>query len=391
MNVPRVVLGGSMLALCCALSSFVHAQIAVSMIDGKQKMVNGVNTVTGAGDRDSVTLFDFGQFPPKRIASLAVATSLVGPPMAAAISPDESLAVVTAALKLDPSDAKKTVPHNGVSVIDLKANPPVVVQTVEAGQGASGVSFSPDGRMVVVANRNEGSLSVFVVSAGRLTKVDTVKVGGVASGPSHAAFTPDGKRLVVTRDGDMFVSIFNVQDGRIAAAGGDITAGIRPYGLALAPNGSFAVVANIGRGSGDADTISVIDLTRAPARTVAFYTVASQPEALAVSPDGRWVAVGSNNGSSRRSDSPLFNANGALALFAVNGSTLVRQGEYPIGRWVQGIAFSGDSSILAVQNTVEGEMQFFKVGVQGLTDSGVRIPIGESAAGLRVRDFAKAN
>jgi len=365
------------------------AQIAVSMVDGKQKMVDGINTVTGNSGADGVTLFDFGTLPPKRVADLPMPTSLVGPPMGAAVSPDETLAVVTAAQKIDPQDARKTVPDNRVTVIDLKASPPKVIETVEAGQGASGVSFSPDGRMVVVANRNEGSLSVFAVTGGKLSKTDTVKLGGPASGPSHAAFTPDGRRLVVTRDGDSFVSMFDVKDGKLAPGGPDITAGIRPYGLAISPSGTFAVVANIGRGTGDFDTISVVDLTLKPARTVAFHTVASQPEALAVSLDGRWVAVASNNGSSRKSDSPLFNAHGSLVLFAVQGNTLVKKGEYPIGRWVQGIAFSPDSAVLAVQNTLESELQLFRVTADGLADSGMKLPIGLSAAGLRTRDFPK--
>ena len=117
----------------------------------------------------------------------------------------------------------------------------------------------------------------------------------------------------------------------------------------------------------------------------------SQPEALAISLDGRWVAVASNNGSSRRSDSPLYNANGSLVLFSIQGTNLVKKAEYPIGRWVQGIAFSPDSSVLAVQNTLEGELQLFKVGTDGLADSGIKIPIGLSAGGLRTRDFPKPN
>ena len=381
----------SVLALLWACNSPVNGQIAVSLLDGKQKMVDGVNTVTGNSGADSVALFDFSAFPPKRLADLSMPTSLVGPPMGAAVSPDETLAVVTAAQKIDPQDPKKTVADNRVTIINLKSSPPSITGTVEAGQGASGASFSPDGRLVVVANRNEGSVSVFAVTGGKLSKTDTIKIGGPASGPSHAAFTPDGKRMLVTRDGDSLISIFELRDGKFVPGGADITAGIRPYGLAIAPNGSFAVAANIGRGTGDADTISVIDLTRQPARTIAFHTVASQPEALSISLDGRWVAVASNNGSSRRSDSPLFNANGVLALFSIQGTSLVKKAEYPIGRWVQGIAFSPDNSVLAVQNTLEGELQLFKVTNDGLADSGVKIPIGLSAGGLRTRDFPKPN
>ena len=70
-------------------------------------------------------------------------TSLVGPPQSVAIAPDESFALVTAATKLDPADKKKTAPHNIVSVIDLKANPPAVIATHETGVGASGVAINP--------------------------------------------------------------------------------------------------------------------------------------------------------------------------------------------------------------------------------------------------------
>lgn len=372
-------------------ASGAYGQMALSLVDGKQKMVDGTNTVTGSSEQDGVTVFDFGVFPPRQLATLAMPTSLVGPPMSAAISPDETLAVVTAAKKLDPEDSRRIVADNRITVIELKPGQPRIVQTVEAGKGVSGISFSPDGRMVVAANRDEGSLSVFAVEGGRLRKSDTIRLGAAGSGPSHAAFTPDGKTLLVTRDGDMVVSLLDVSQGKLTLSAREITAGIRPYGLAVAPNGTYAVVANIGRGAGDADAISVIDLTMKSPRTVAFHTVPSQPEALAISPDGRWVAVASNNGSSRSEKSPFFNRNGVLTLFAVKGNTLVRQADYPIGRWVQGMAFSGDSSFIAVQNTMDRELQFYKVSPSGLSILDYRVAIGESAAALRTRDFVGAH
>ena len=70
----RVSIGGAMLVACWIAAPFTYGQVAVSINDGKQKMVNGVNTVTGSSERDGVTLFDFSVFPPRRIASLAMPT-----------------------------------------------------------------------------------------------------------------------------------------------------------------------------------------------------------------------------------------------------------------------------------------------------------------------------
>ncbi|UUZ71743.1 beta-propeller fold lactonase family protein [Polaromonas sp. P1(28)-8] len=167
------------------------------------------------------------------------------------------------------------------------------------------MSFSPDGRMAVVANRNDGTLSVFRVEGQALVKAATVPVGDRQCQPASTAFTPDGATLLVSRDGDHFVSVFDVADGQVRAAGRDISAGIKPYGLSVAPNGRFAVTANVGRVSGDADSISVIDLTRKPYRVVDTLGVAATPEAVVVSPDGAWVVAVCHNGSTRVEDSPF--------------------------------------------------------------------------------------
>src|SRR4051812_4598884 len=94
----------------------------------------------------------------------------VGPPGSVAIAPDESFALVTGGMKLDPNDPKKMVPDDTVSVIDLKAQPPKVVQTIAAGKGAAGISINRVGSLALVANRNEGTVSVFTITDGKLTE-----------------------------------------------------------------------------------------------------------------------------------------------------------------------------------------------------------------------------
>jgi hypothetical protein len=109
------------------------ADLAISANDGKGVLINGVNTVPDNPPADNVTILDLATSPPKVLAEIKMPTSLVGPPQSVAIAPNESFALVTAATKLDPTDKKKVVPHNIVSVIDLKATPPEVIATHETG------------------------------------------------------------------------------------------------------------------------------------------------------------------------------------------------------------------------------------------------------------------
>src|SRR4051812_974433 len=118
----------------------------------------------------------------------------VGPPGSVAIAPDESFALVTGGMKLDPNDPKKMVPDHKVSVIDLKAQPPKVVQTIAAGKGAAGISVNRTGTLALVANRNEGAVSVFTIADGKLKEAGEVALGDDKSGPSQPVFTRDAGR-----------------------------------------------------------------------------------------------------------------------------------------------------------------------------------------------------
>ena len=102
------------------------------------------------------------------------------------------------------------------------------------------------------------------------------------------------------------------------------------------PKGEVAVVANIGVGGGDADTISVIDLKLNPPRVVSTYTVGQTPEGIKMSPDGKYVAVTVMNGTNKPSDSPFFNGSGILQIWTRNGTQLSKSAEMPIGQMVPG-------------------------------------------------------
>src|SRR5258708_2731090 len=176
----RMLMRGTALAALVTLpflSSAANAQIAVSANDNKIALVDGNNTVPANPAPDTVTIVDIGVSPPKVLGELQAPNSVVGVPQSVAVSKDESFALVTAAMKVDPADPKKTVPDDKLSVIDLKANPPAVTQTLQAGLGATGVSISPDGTLALVANRSEGTLSIFTIRGKTLTPAVKVDLG----------------------------------------------------------------------------------------------------------------------------------------------------------------------------------------------------------------------
>jgi DNA-binding beta-propeller fold protein YncE len=378
-------------AVVAALPLAAAAQTVVSANDSKMTLDNGVPKIVPNPSGDTVTVMRFAKGGVEVTAQIAVPTSLVGPPVSVAVSRSEKLALVTAAMKIDPADATKQVPDSRVSVIDLTQNPPKVVQTVEAGAGAAGVSFTPDDRMALVADRSAGTVSVFKVDGTTLTKTETVTIGRPEIGVSHVAVTPDGRRALVTRDGDSVISVLKIEGGKVEYIKRDLGAGLRPYGLSISPAGDVAVVANIGRGNGDADTVSLIDLAQEPYRIADTVTVGQTPEGIAISPNGKLVAAVVINGSNKAKNSPFYAAAGKVVLLQVKDKRLVRVSEAPIGTWSQGASFSSDSRTLAVGNIIERNIQVFRIERNKLVDTKQPIGLPGGSAALRTADFPPAD
>lgn len=378
----------AMLAALVTMFAFAvtaHAQIAISVNDNKAVLENGVAKVVANPAPDTLTIIDLKASPPRVIAEIQAPGSVVGPPLSVAITPDESLALVTSAMIVDPADPTKTVPDTRVSVIDLRATPPAVIATLEAGKSPAGLSINRQGTLALVANRAEGTVSVFTISGKTVTPVGKVTIGDAKSGVSHAAFTPDGKTALVSRDGDDRISILSINGTSVEYTKRDMYAGVRPYGLDISSKGDIAVVANIGRGQGDSDTVSVIDLNAKPMRVVETITVGQTPEGIKMSHDGKYVAVVTMNGSNKAKNSPFYNDNGKLLVYRVKGTSLQKVAEAPIGHWSQGAAFSHDGKMILVGNMVEKEVQVFEFNGKKLKETG-RIKVNGGSAAVRTAD-----
>jgi DNA-binding beta-propeller fold protein YncE len=378
-------LGALSLAALISMSSGASGQLALSANDGKAVLVDGVNLVPANPPPDTVTIIDLNATPPKAVAELQAPASVIGPPLSVAVARDESFALVTGASKVDPSDPKKTVPDDKLTVIDLKASPPKISAQLQAGKGAAGVSINRAGTLALVANRSEGTVSVFSVAGNTLTPVGKINLGDDKSGPSHVAIAPDGKTALVTRDGDNKISVLSIDGTKVEDTKREISAGLRPYGLAIHPNGQVAVVANIGTSSGDADTVSLIDIEAKPARVVQTVTVGQTPEGIVLSPDGAFAAVNVGNGSNKAKNSPFFNDYGLVKVLSVKGKDLVPLTEAKVGHWCQGLAWNKDNRTLLVQCMVEKEIMVFNFDGKELKPAG-SIKLSAGPAGIRTAE-----
>jgi DNA-binding beta-propeller fold protein YncE len=384
----RALLATGLALLVVTTAQAARAQIAVTGNDNKVQLVNGVVTVVQNPPPDTVSIIDLKTSPPRVIGEVPAPVSVVGPPLSIAVTSDESLALVTASSKIDPNDRTKQTPNNQVSVVDLKANPPKVLATLEAGKGAAGVSLNRQGTLALVSNSVDGTVSVFTIQGTTVTPAGTVEVGGTKAGGGMVAIAPDGKTALVSRSLDHKVSVLAIDGTKVEYTKRDMTAGVRPIVMDIASNGAFAVVGSLaGAASGDHDSVSLIDLTAKPPRVVDTVGVlGATAEGLKIAPDSSVVAVVVHNGSNRPKDSPFYNDAGKLVIVRVNGKTFSRVAEAPIGHWSQGVVWAPDGKTLLVGNMVEREYWVLQWDGSSLKDTGQRVKVNGGPAAVRAAE-----
>jgi DNA-binding beta-propeller fold protein YncE len=368
-------------AASCLLAGPALGQIAVSSNDHKVKQENGVTSNADNPTPDSITILDLSAQPVKVLATINnVPGSVVGPPLSVAITPDESIALVASSSKIDPADKTKLVPDDRVSVVDLKERK--VIETINTGAGAAGISITKDGKRAYVSNRMAGTVSILAIDGKKVSLVKTVEVVPAAALLSHVAVSPDGTTAVATRNGDAKVVVAKLgPDSVTTKATLDVTP--RPYAVSITPDGKYAVVGSLGDPKGNG-VFTVIDISGDAPKIVATMDIGYESlEGGMMSNDGKWVAGVAHGGSTRPKDAPQFKPNGMVVLYQLDGGKLTKVGEAPIGAWSQGASFSKDGKILAVQNMIQKNIQIFRNDNGKLTDTGQKIDVGGGAAAIR--------
>jgi DNA-binding beta-propeller fold protein YncE len=262
-----------LLSVCVAASVFTAlnltlARAAPFMIVGNDEKVafdgDGKAILSPPG-KDSVVILDVADPEnPKIVANLPLKNSVIGPPVNVAIDPTNSIALVADSVDVaKDGDALKIVPDNKVYVIDLKANPPKL--DLPTGQWPYNVAVAPDGKIALTAdNGNAGSsdgsvdtVSVIDLEAKPPRIIDRVVVGNdvVGDGPEGIAVSPKGDVAVagILAGSNMKNTYFYHPNGAIAVLRVDgkkvtpvgyVEVGGLPEGLAFTPDGKYLLVGN---------------------------------------------------------------------------------------------------------------------------------------------------
>lgn len=371
-----------------ALPALAPAQLMVVGNDEKVTFDEAGKIVFLPPGKDTISIVDIGANPeaPKIIANLPLMNSIFGPPVNLAITPDERLAIVANSMNwVQEGAAWRPVPDNKLYVIDLKANPPKHIATVEVGKQPSGLSINPRGDLALVTNRADNSIGVLSIRHDEVKLIDTVPMGDVVA---HVAFTPDGKRALAVKFSAHKVAVLDVEGQKVTYAKYDMPVGLWPYNIGVTPNGKLALTAdngNGGRSDGHVDTVSVVDLEANPPRVIDRVVVGDAPEGLAVSPTGEIAVAILLNGNDGPKNAWFYHRNGRVVVLKIDGKKVTKVGEVEVRGLPEGAVFSPDGRYLYIGNFLDSDVSILKVEGAKVTDTGKRLQLPGHPASMRSR------
>jgi len=372
-----LMLGASLAALPgCA------ADIIVSAQDGKFVRVEGRATYPQPAPSDSLVVIDASRFPPVVIGTVeGLEHTVQGPPQSVAVTPDGKLAVVAAPSRYDYA-AKKEILDTFLQGVDLDTSQPRMVGKVEIGSHVNGLSINPAGTLLLGA-AHDGTVKVLAIEGKNLRLLDQVKVGEKRL--SGISFTHDGTAAIVALRDENGAAVLSVEGNVVKYGNERIATGVNPYSVDVSSDGRWAVISNTGvaRTVNDADVVTLVDTSRRPFRAVQQISVPATPEGVAISPDGRWIAVQSMDGTNLVATDPGRQKLGKIVLYEIRDGGAVKVNELAGGDAAQGVVFTKDSRTVLVQYDVERAIAIFAVRDGRLVDTGERIKLAAGPVSIR--------
>jgi DNA-binding beta-propeller fold protein YncE len=375
-----------LLTIVIAILGLSAARAAPFMIVGDDEKLlwdDNFKPLLSLPGNDAVLILDLADpMNPKIVGNLPLKNSVVGPPVNLAIDPTNSIALVADSINVTKDgDALKQGPDDKVYVIDLKASPPKLIDTITAGKQPSGLSINRAGTLALVANRAGKSITVLSIKGTAVKVIDTVDMGDEVS---QAVFTPDGKRALATKFSAHKVALLDVDGDKVTYNKFDLPAGLWPYNVEVTPNGQIALTSDngaAGSSDGSVDTTSVIDLEAKPPRVIDRVVVGDGPEGLAISPKGN-VAVSVILAGSNNKPAYFYHRNGHLTVLRIDGKKVTKVKEIEVGGLPESVAFTPDGRYLYVGNYLDKDISILRVNGTDITDTGKRFKLpGHPASG----------
>ena len=213
---------------------------SISVLSIKGTEVKLIDTVPMGESVSHVTFTPDGKralavkFPAHKLTVLDVAGDKVTPtktelptglwPYNVAVAPGGKIALTSDNGGAGSSDGSVDT----VSVIDLEAQPPRIIDRVVVGDGPEGLAISPKGDVAasaILAGSNNkpayfyhrnGFVSVLRIDDKKVTKIKELEVGGL---PEAVVFTPDGQYLLIGNYLDQDFSILRVKGADVTDTG----------------------------------------------------------------------------------------------------------------------------------------------------------------------------
>lgn len=221
-----------------------------------------------------------------------------------------------------------------VSVINTSTN--LTSATVPVGLDTAGLAFAPDGSSVYVAANDLGGIAVINTATNRATLIVNPDIGS----PGNLAFAPDGSALYVIDDESGTLEVIDPKTGEITNAATPSDLGVFDA-MAVSPDGHQIYV-------GTTDGIAVVDTT-IPA-VINTIQLQNEPSGFAFSPDGTvaYAAVPDSGD-----------------VVVVDTGSMSVTATIPVGMSPTGAAVSGDGRLLYVADAAAGDTDpgFFVINV----------------------------
>jgi len=234
------------------------------------------------------------------------------------------------------------VPAPSVAVPTFDGSP------IEVGPTPGFATISPDGRLVYIANRDAGFVTVVDTTVNKRVAEIPIPAGP----PQFIAFTPDGSRAYVSiYNAKKTINLTAVLDTRTVKLLRTIPVDKKPYALAVSPDQRFVYVP-----SHDAGAIDIIDI--ATNRVTKKIPVAPNPHWVAFTPDGKFAYIANHESN-------------VLSVLNVASNTVVNK--IPVGTSPHSVAVSPDGKQVAVVCFDSNDLYFVDTAtnkVQG------RVPVG---------------
>ena len=370
---------------CNALTA--HAAPFMIVGDDEKVAVADGKTIVSPPGKDSVLIVDLANpLDPEIVANLPLKNSVVGPPVNLAIDPTNSVAIIANSMNaVQDGDNWKQVPDDKIYVVDLKAKPAKLVSTIQGEKQPSGLSINSAGNLALVANRAAKSISVLSIQGTDVKLIGNVDMGDEVSA---VVFTPDGKHALATKPSINKVALLDVDGDKVTYNKRDLLTGLYPYNIVIAPNGSIALTAdngNSGTSDGNADTVSVIDLTE-PVHVIDHITVPDSPEGLAFSPNGNIAVAVDATGSNHPKSDWYYHPHGMVTVLKIDGKKLTRLNDIEVGALPEAVAITPDGKYIYVGNYMDKDFSILRVDGTTVTDTGKHFKVPGQPGSARMSE-----